>query len=128
MKKRQNPKSRLLYRKWIVEYKFDPYNPSRELLTELYEWKIPCSRYVAKEFRGELIARLTGETASYIAFESIMGSPEIRLLAALRYYIYLAGDEEVSKQDMYSEITNLKECGIIAEINAIHLKDKWSVE
>lgn len=126
-KKRRNPRSKKIYREFIVDDKFDPFNPSDKLEEELHGWKLPSSRYIAKEFRGKSIGSLNVEVASYIAFEAVMGSPEIRLLAGIRYYILFAQDEDVSKQEVYDEIIDLSDFGIIAEINAKHLKEKWGL-
>jgi hypothetical protein len=127
-KRKQNPKSRSLYRKWIVEDKFNPASPSEAIVNELYEWKLPNSNYIKKEYRDARIGSLNSEVSSYVAFEAVMGSPEIRLLCAMQYYIHFARDEEETKQTVYEEITNLNECGIIAEINAKHLKEEWGIK
>jgi hypothetical protein len=125
---KHNPKSRLLYRKYVKEGRFNPYDPSSELREELRAWKLPSSNYIKKEFRGTSLWLMGYDTASYVAFEAIMGKPEIRLLACMRYYIELAKDEEVTRQDLFDEITNIKECGFIPKIDAKYLAGLLGVE
>ena len=121
--KAKNPKSKILFRKWIIEDKFDPYNPSQKLLQELDEWTTPSSDYIKKDCRGLRIGQLTEEVASYVAFEAYMGRPEIRLMAAIRYFILMAKDVDYTRQEIYDAITE-RDMGIIPEISAGHLKPK----
>ena len=121
--KTKNPKYKLLFRKWIIDDKFDPYNPSQKLLDELDQWKTPSSNYIKKDCQGLSIGQLTEEVASYVAFEAYIGRPEIRLMAAIRYFILMTKDVDYSRQDVYDAITD-REMGIIPEISADYLKPK----
>lgn len=125
----KNPKSIRLYKKWVIKDKFNPYKPSEELENELFEWILPNSDYIGKEFRGMPIGKIDAGTASYIAFEARMGKPELRLMAKIRYYILDAQDSETTKQELYDSMTGVdgEIFKLIPSINADYLKKEWEI-
>ena len=110
-KKIKTPKGRIFYNRYVKD--FDPYNPKESLLKELREWKTPSSGYISPARRGIIMSQMDAETASYIGYEARMGLEEIRILAKIRYFILLASDEDVTKDEviemLYDKDLGLKE-------------------
>ena len=109
-KKHKTPRGRLVYNRFVKD--FDPYNPKKELLDELKEWRTPKSGYISPAKRDIRLNDMDFETAEYIGYTARMGREDIRILARLRYFILLAMDEDVTpievKEMLYDEELGLK--------------------
>jgi len=126
-KRKHSPKSRSLYRKYIFKGKFNPYNPTNELLNELREWVTPSIRHIQERDRGLRLSTISMELLEYLAFDCVGISAHIQLLSAIQYYIKFAEDEDVTKEDVYIEITDMESCGLIPEIMAKYLRDELEI-
>ena len=117
-----NPRSRRILKKFVIEGKYNPYKPSKELVKELNEWALPSSGYIKKDIRGNSISRLEPDELAYVAFAMWRGLPEIKLIARMLYFINYATDEEITRQELYEDITDLDNEGFIPKMFAEHLK------
>ena len=116
-----SPRSRRLLKKFVICGKYNPYNPSAEILKEINEWALPSSNYIKKDIKGKLIYTLEPDELYYVAFSMIRGLPEIKLIARMLYFIRYSADEEISEQDLYEDITDLDNEGFIPKMFAEHL-------
>jgi len=117
-----SPKSRRILKKFIINGKYNPYNPSTEIIKEINEWALPNSGYIKKDIRGKFIHQLEPDELEYVAFSMWRGTSEIKLIARMLYFIRYSGDEEVSRQDLYEDITDLDNEGFIPKMFATHLE------
>ena len=125
---KHNPKSRRILSKFIVNSKFDPYVQSIELAEELSNWHVPSNRYIKKDVRGKQMISLDESVISYLAFEMQMGTPEVKLVARMIYYIkFFAKEIGVTKQEMYDAITDLDNEGFVPTMFAEHLKPQKDI-
>lgn len=121
--KKQSLISRNIYKKFIIEEKFDPYNPSDKLMLFLNDVRLPSSCYLKNAIRGKRICDIEADELFYVAYEMIRGLPELRLSARMLYTIkYYTDESQVTRQELYDEITSEEEQGYISEIYVGHLK------
>jgi len=105
----KTPKGKLFYKRYVEN--FDPYNPSEVLVEKLNKEVVPNSSYITKNMRGISFNELTIDGASYIGYEAKMGTEDKRLLAKLKYFIELAKDETIEKEEI-EELLFDKEVGL----------------
>ena len=117
-----NPRSRRILKRFVIDGKYNPYNPSAEILKEINEWALPSSNYIKKDIKGKYIYTLEPDELCYVAFSMIRGLPEIKLIARMLYFIRYATDEEISKKDLYEDITDLDNEGFVPKMFASHLE------
>jgi len=127
-KKKNTVVSRRLYRKYIIEQKFNPYNPSKELMEEIDSWSVPSVAYIHKQIRGKKLTEIDDDQLFYVAQEMERGLPEVKLIAKMLYAIkYYTDLDEISREEMYEELTDKNESGFISEMYLEHLKPKTKI-
>ena len=117
-----SPRSRRILKNFIIRDKFNPYAPSAAVIKEISEWALPSSGYVKKDIRGQRICLLESDELEYVAFAMCRGTSEIKLIARMQYFIKYAIDEEITKQELYEDITDLDKEGFIPSMFAEHLR------
>jgi len=117
-----SPRSRRILKKYVIDAKYNPYTPSKEIRDELREWALPSSGYIKKDIRGKYIYQLEHDELEYVAFAMWRGKAEIKLIARMIYFINYANDEDITKENMYEDITDLDNEGFIPRMFAEHLK------
>jgi hypothetical protein len=116
-----------IYKRFIIEQKFDPYNPSEELMDELSKWQVPTVNYISSKIHGKRFVDLDQERLYYVAFEMVRGLPEYKLVAKLLYTIkYYTNKDDINSLELYNEITG--EDGFISAMYMEHMREEAELE